>query len=142
MWQCFFLLQILIISLNNFASIMPYLALIVFKLFVIDFMSHLAPKWLGQPLFSWYNTKSLLNTNICSYTNLLFEIQEICKSLIGTDTDVFYWFHMNHQHENVLLLNASLDILRQMLKVLAPKIPNLVKKNKNNHFIKACSVKK
>lgn len=128
MWQCFFLLQILIISLNNFASIMPYLALIVFKLFVIDFMSHLAPKWLAQPLFSWYNTKSLLNTNICSYTNLLFEIQEICKSLIGTDTDVFDWFHMNHQHENVLLLNASLDILRQMLKVLAPKIPNLVKK--------------
>lgn len=42
---------------------------------------------------------------------------------MGTDTDVFDWFHKNHQHENVLLHNASLDILRQMLKVLAPKIP-------------------
>lgn len=43
---------------------------------------------------------------------------------MGTDTDVFDWFDEIHQHENVFLYTAALVILRQILKVLAPIIPN------------------
>ena len=48
-WQWFFLIDIGII--NNFASIIDTNIFIVFKLFVIEFTSLLAPDERGQPLF-------------------------------------------------------------------------------------------